>query len=260
MLPGEAVGDDHVGRARHHVAALDVADELERLQPVARRARAARRAPRAPARCRGAASSPLESSPTRGRATPSTTRASAAPMNANCTRCSRRASALAPTSSSVTGWSGTGSGQRQRRAVDAARALDVERPRRQRRAGAAGAHERLRAALGDRAWRPARSRPRGVARAACTGSLGLRDRDRRVDHLHARGRLAELGGRPEQQHARAVRRAASAAPAATSAGPEVGAVAVDRDDRRCGSSAARRAARGGRGLWRHCPLGSWSWS
>ena len=55
-------------------------------------------------------SSPLESSPTRGRATPMTALASAAPMNANCTMCSRRASAFAPTSSSVTGCSGTGSG------------------------------------------------------------------------------------------------------------------------------------------------------
>ena len=45
-----------------------------------------------------------------GSRTPSTVRASAAPMKANWTMCSRRASALAPTSSSVTGAPGTGSG------------------------------------------------------------------------------------------------------------------------------------------------------
>ena len=56
------------------------------------------------------ASSPLDSRPTRGSATPRTVRDSAAPMNANCTMCSRRTTALAPTSRSVTGWLGTGSG------------------------------------------------------------------------------------------------------------------------------------------------------
>src|SRR5438132_748445 len=48
---------------------------------------------------------------TRGRCTPKTVCASAAPMNANCTRCSRRTSAFAPTSSSITGRPGTGSGR-----------------------------------------------------------------------------------------------------------------------------------------------------
>ena len=56
------------------------------------------------------ASSPLERTATRGRSTPSTACTSAAPMNANWTRCSARTSTFAPTSTSVTGLPGTGTG------------------------------------------------------------------------------------------------------------------------------------------------------
>ena len=66
------------------------------------------------------ASSPFESSPTRGRSTPSTPRVKAAPMKANWTRCSARTSALAPASSSVNGCSGTGTDTARAGPVDAA--------------------------------------------------------------------------------------------------------------------------------------------
>ena len=55
-------------------------------------------------------SSPFDSSPTRGRSTPQTNRASAAPMNANCTRCSGRTVTFAPRSRRVTGLPGIGIG------------------------------------------------------------------------------------------------------------------------------------------------------
>jgi hypothetical protein len=54
------------------------------------------------------ASSPLDSSATRGRSTPMTTSMNAAPMCANCTRCSGRTSTFAPASSSRNGEPGTG--------------------------------------------------------------------------------------------------------------------------------------------------------
>ena len=109
------------------------------------------------------------------------------------------------------------------------RALDVEDAGRQRGAGAAGAHERLRAAFGDG---PRGLHDRGLGRCARglhrVGRLG--DRDRRVDDLDARGQLAELGRRAEQQHARALA-GRERARRGDLAGSEVGAVAVDRDDR-----------------------------
>ena len=55
------------------------------------------------------ASSPTESRPTRGRATPSTASLKAAPRKANWTRCWARTSTLAPTSRKSTGLPGTGS-------------------------------------------------------------------------------------------------------------------------------------------------------
>ncbi len=65
------------------------------------------------------ASVPLDSSATRGEATPPTASMNAAPMCANCTRCSGRTSTLAPASSSRNGAPGTGHHDRQRRPVDA---------------------------------------------------------------------------------------------------------------------------------------------
>ena len=111
------------------------------------------------------------------------------------------------------------------------RALDVERPRGQRRAGAAGAHERLRPALARPRARPARSRPRASCAPARTGSAALAIETGASTTSTPGRRLAELGGRTEQQHARALagrdRRARG-----DLARAEVGAVAVDRDDRR----------------------------
>ena len=129
---------------------------------------------------------------------------------------------------------------RERRAVDAARALDVEGAGRERRAGRAGAHERLRPTLGDR---PRRLHDRGLRRRAggAHGILGLRDRDRRVDDLDARRRLAERFGGAEQQHARTLagrdRRAGR-----DLSRTEVGAVAVDRDHRAHPTRPARARA------------------
>ncbi len=121
-----------------------------------------------------AGSSPFDRSPMRGCSTPSTTLASAAPMNANCTMCSRLHSALAPTSSR---WSpdvwGTGKARdRQRRAVDALRALDVEQPRGQRRTRAARAHQRLSSPLRDCPAAITIDAP-GADRIALTGSLAF---------------------------------------------------------------------------------------
>ena len=146
-------------------------------------------------------------------------RDSAAPMNANCTRCSRRTSALAPTSSSVTGLPGDRQRQRQRRAVDAARAPDVEQARGERRAGR---RRRRRApARGRRRPRapPARSRPRVARARRAPGRRSWRSTPARRRSRRRRRRLAELAGRARTgSRARPARRR-SRAPAATSAGP-----------------------------------------
>ena len=124
-------------------------------------------------------------------------------MNANCTRCSGRDSALAPTSSSVTGLPGTGIGIASAGRKMPLRPLDVEQARRERRARRAAGDERLRAILGDRARR---LHDRGLGRRAHRddgiGRLG--DRHRRVDDLDAVGHVADRVGRAEQQHADAL--------------------------------------------------------
>ena len=121
--------------------------------------------------------------------------------------------------------------QRQRRAVDARGALDVESPA----ASAAPvppAHTSAcalpsataRGGLHDRGVRCRAHRARGV------GALG--DRDRRVDHLDPRrgGYGAELArGGPEQQHPRALLRGQRRA-GRDLRRAEVRAVRVDRDD------------------------------
>ena len=77
-VAGEPVGDDDVDAGRHEVAALDVADEpgIVGEQRVARPCAGRRPCP---------ASSPFESSPSRGSSTPSRMRAYSRPMTANCT-------------------------------------------------------------------------------------------------------------------------------------------------------------------------------
>jgi len=101
-VAGEPVGDDDVSGTAGHVVALDVADELERVDPGAD-ALGELLAGLDDEWLPRSASSPLDSSPTRGRSIPSTVLDSAAPMNANWTMCSRRTTTFAPTSSSVTG-------------------------------------------------------------------------------------------------------------------------------------------------------------
>jgi hypothetical protein len=117
-------------------------------------------------------------------------------------------------------------GQRERRAVDAAAAPDLEQPGRERRPRRARGDERLRVAGGDRARGlhdrrlGGRSRrPRGV------GLFG--DRHRRVDHRHVPGDLADLRGRPEEQHGHAGIGGAER----DLAGAEIGPVGVDGDRR-----------------------------
>ena len=139
-------------------------------------------------------------------------------MNANCTMCSRRASALAPTSSSVTGQCGHGQRNRQRRAVDAAGALDVERARSQRRARATGAHERLCPALRDGDRGP------DDRRLAAWCALPAPDPRPSRSEIGASMTSTPAGGSPSSlagpnSSTRAPSPAASAAPAATSAGP-----------------------------------------
>jgi hypothetical protein len=119
---------------------------------------------------------------------------------------------------------------RQRRPVDAAGALHVEQPGRERRARRAARHERLRAPVGDRVHR---LDDRGLGRRPhrARGIRGLGDRDRSVDYLDA-GRGLDLARGPEQEHAdRAVgsrqRRAAR-----DLGGTGIGPVGVERDRQR----------------------------
>ncbi len=123
---------------------------------------------------------------------------------------------------------------RQRRAVDAARALDVEQTRRERRARAARAYQRLRPALGDRA-RGLHDRGLGRAPHRAHGIGALRDRDRRVHDLDAVAAAVEAAPQlrrgPEQQHPRALRRSQRGA-GGDLGRAQVGAVAIDRHDRR----------------------------
>ena len=121
--------------------------------------------------------------------------------------------------------------QRQRGPVDAAGPLDVEQARRQRSAGPASAHERLRPVLADGSGRLHDRSLRTLAGGAGrVGALG--DRHRRVHHVdHAGGCLGEgieqLVGRSEQEHARAAR-GGERCPGSDLARTEVGAVAVHR--------------------------------
>ena len=163
-------------------------------------------------------------------------------MNANCTRCSGRASALAPTSSSVT----------------VARA-PVARPGSAAAAPAPGrwmpgARLMLKSPAASAAPVPpaqtsACARPSATARAACTiEASGVARAARTGSGLLAietgasttstpAGSAPSCCGGAEQQHARALRRGERRARGDLSR-PEVGAVGVDRDDDR-----SRRACR-----------------
>ncbi len=195
-----------------------------------------------------AASSPLESSPTRGRWMPRTIRESAAPMKANCTRCSRRPRRWPPRQGAsrdgrerAAGWRGPACRCRASRLmlkVPAARAAPVPPAH---TSACALPSATARAAMHDRGLRgPAGGHDR---------VLGLGDGDRGVDDLHPGRGLPDLGGRPEQQHP-SPPGGGQRRPGGDLGGTEVGAVAVDRDDRVVGGSrgrdgrlAARRRAR-----------------
>ena len=161
--------------------------------------------------------------------TPCTTLASAAPMNANWTRCSARTSVFAPTSTSVTGIARDRDLRGERGAQDPAVALDVEQPGGERGAGRAGGDERVGVAGGHG---PGGAHDRGLrVRAGGGGGVGLLgDRQRRVDDLDARAGVAHLGGGAEQQHAHALAGGEVGA-LGHLRGTEVGAVGVDGDDR-----------------------------
>ena len=127
--------------------------------------------------------------------------------------------------------------------MDAAGALDVEEPSGERRAGAAGADERVRAALGDGA--------RGLHDRRLAASRGPRARDRRSSrsrparrHLDSwrQMRGGDLGGGAEQQYARALFGGEGGA-RGDLRGPEVGAVGVDGDDDVATRGRVRRARR-----------------
>ena len=150
-------------------------------------------------------------------------------MNANCTRCSARTSVLAPTSTSVTGSAGNRHLGGERRAQDAAVALDVEQRGGERGAGRTGRDERVGVAGGD-GLRGADDRGLGVGAGGGGGVGLLGDRQRGVDHLDPGTGGAKLGGRTEQQHAHALG-GGDVRARGDLGGAEVGAVGVDGDDR-----------------------------
>jgi hypothetical protein len=116
--------------------------------------------------------------------------------------------------------------QRERRAVDAAGALDLEQAGGQRGAGRAGGDERVGLPGGDGARRLDH---RGLTFGArCAGGVGrLGDRQRRVDDRDVPRDVADLRGGPEQRDAHATLGGAER----DLAGAEVGPVGVDRDRR-----------------------------
>ena len=116
----DRVADDDVGQVLREVLALDVAHEAQARTRRAARSRAWMRASPLPF------SSPIDSSATRGSATPSTRSAKIAPIRAYWARFSAVESGLAPMSSRT---SGPGVGDHldgQRRAVDAGQAAEAQ--------------------------------------------------------------------------------------------------------------------------------------
>ena len=119
----------------------------------------------------------------------------------------------------------------ERRAVDAAPALDPEQRGGQRGAGGPACHERVRAAVGDRRD-GLDDRGLRVGAHGARGILGLGDRVRGVDDLDALARLPELRRGAVQQHAQAAGRGQRGA-ARHLGGAQIGPVRVHRDrDRR----------------------------
>ena len=228
-VPREAVGHDHVGHPSHHVAALDVADELERADARPRPLEqlrvglhdqavaalgllAVREQP-------DARTLHPEHGPRQRRAHERELHEVLAPrlgVRAHVQQRHRPA--------------GNRQRDRERRAVDAARALDVEqRPRPARRR----CRRRTRAPAPcprRPPWRPARSRPRASPGRLSRGrrswrSTRARPRPRRPPAARRAPRRARTGSRarPAGRDRRAGRDLGRT---------EVGAVAVDRDHRR----------------------------
>ncbi len=224
------------------VAALDVADELEGLA-CPRRALAQLGVGLEHERAAAPGLLAVGQQPdARALARRAPSRASAAPMNANCTRCSRRASAFAPTSSSVTGLLGDRQRDRERRAVDAARALDVERARPPAPRRSPPAHTSACARPSATALRGLHDRGLGRrARRRAPGPAPWRSRPARRRSRRPRGGSPSSAGGPEQEHARALRGRERRA-GRDLGRPEIGAVAVDRDHR---PRVAPRRGRGG---------------
>ena len=166
------------------------------------------------------ASSPFESSPTRGRLDPEHAagegRAHEGELD-EVLRADLRVGARVEQRERVLG---DGHGDGQAGAVHARGALDVEERGRERRPGGAAADERVGLAGPDGLGRPDDG---GVGRGArgAGGVGGLGDGDRRVDDLDERvgGRLGPSASAGPKSRTRTPRPAASSAPAATSAGP-----------------------------------------
>ena len=111
-VAGEAVGDDHIGGAR---AAGRGPRRCRRSS--GGRPHAAAGAHRSSAGSPCSSSSPIESNRTSGSVTPSISSLKMAPICANCSRCSGRASAFAPASRSTEGPQRAGSGPRSQAAA-----------------------------------------------------------------------------------------------------------------------------------------------
>ena len=162
-------------------------------------------------------SSPIESRPIRARSTPRIVSASAAPMKPNCTRCSGRTSTFAPTSTMITGWSGTGTG-----IASAGRWMPRARRMLKRPAASAGPvdpPETNASASPSATARAARTIEASGRRADRRDRVGrLRDRHRGVDDLDARG-AGPISSAGPYRRTRTPCDAASAAPSATSDGP-----------------------------------------
>ena len=216
-VAGEAVGDDDVGGAAEDVATLGVAGEVEIARARAGRAPRARAGSpsRAPRRSRAAGPSG---------STPSISAAKTAPIVANCSRCSGRASAFAPASMqdgrAVLGWDR----YRDRRPHHAGDAPQLEQPGGEHGARVPGRDDRIGLPFGDCAHR-------GDERAVGLRAHGLR---RLVVHLdHVRGRKSSRPrvsrpGSPKITSSTPSPRAASA-PATISCGASIAAHRVDRD-------------------------------
>ena len=247
-VAGEAVGDDHVG-APVGVVALDVPDEAQ--VAVGERSRSAR----APRRERRA----LRRPPRRSRAGRSRARrrrarvASAAPMNANCTRCSGRTSTFAPTSTSGHRRAGDGHRDRERGTVDAARAADVEEAGGERGTGRAAGDERVGVALGDGARR---GHDRGVRRRADAprGSAAFAIETGASITSTPPAPVADLVGGPVQEDPHTLL-PPQRAPSATSAGPRSAPLAstatvISSARQRARATRRARSAASGRGRGR----------